>query len=322
MQVLKEHGVFIDSCPDTTSAVILLTHAHSDSYHALRHRVVYASETTARQLRRIQSSVPAVEPLFLVPGEWYSVQGGRVHRDVQGKNSWVVLATDHCPGSLGFWFPQLGVLYLGDTRLPASLLRTLERVVQGAEVRHLVGDGFAGSCGSSPAASGAAVTTWLQAWRHLQLRLVCPHSGTLQFLAQHVCGDWLAAPEVRPELQFLASELPSCSECPPVQLVATPRCRDPAAACSRYMANLPAKSYRAVVHPADVGELPLGTTVTVVPSALWFDVNRADPQLAYWHTETCTLRLFVGFHASPAETQKLRRLFPRSTFERAPGRPL
>ena len=122
METLERHHIAIDAYrplfPDETT--FLLTHLHADHANipAGFTGVVYASVATGAL-----ASIPQVRAI-LEPGGWY-----RTHRH---HLPFRVVDTAHTPESIGFFFPTLAVLYVGDGTVPSfPLYRSLTVVYDG-----------------------------------------------------------------------------------------------------------------------------------------------------------------------------------------------
>jgi hypothetical protein len=104
MEILERHSVAIDTWsplfPEDTT--FLLSHVHTDHANIPKtfKQIIYASIAT-----KTLFSHPAVESILL-PGQWYQTRVTHL--------SFQVVDTLHTIDSIGFYFPSLGVLYLGD----------------------------------------------------------------------------------------------------------------------------------------------------------------------------------------------------------------
>jgi hypothetical protein len=104
MEILEKNYIAIDSWSPLfpTLTTFLLSHVHTDHANIPKtfKQIVYASDTTQTLI-----SHPAVRSV-LTPGCWYRTH--RYHLPFK------VVNTMHTVDSIGFYFPSLSVLYLGD----------------------------------------------------------------------------------------------------------------------------------------------------------------------------------------------------------------
>lgn len=321
------HCVFIDQPPSSTG-VVLLTHAHSDSYGALRSQTVWCSAETAWLMAPKGTSAPRTHSLFLEPHVTYSVvtaPGGftvrRYNRGSRVETVFTPFATEHCAGSLGFWFPREGLLYVGDSRCSKDLLQGLRSLVQPLPVRHVVGD-FLWADYKFP-----ALATSIQQLQNLlthllktftRVKVLCPHSGTLWAMAllPSVCWSvgvktawskvdvlqlarYLAPKHCsrKSRSRIVVGSVEQCKTCPP--------CSNNPAEYTKY----------------DLDTASNGQEATVLLSAAWFLVHGLEPESVYYNAASQTFRTFVAFHADQGETYALQKQFPKATFSAAATRP-
>jgi hypothetical protein len=165
MDVLESHYISIDSWsvlfPEETT--FLLSHLHTDHANIPKSFTfpVYASEVTGHLI-----STHSIRPV-LVPNEWYRTHIHHIPFQVH--------KTMHTVESIGFYFPSLSVLYMGDAT--QSIIESIPRpltVIYDGLYEHL----------------RQAVPTIAQSCTHIQKTLKdrCPvlqivHHGILSFIA-------------------------------------------------------------------------------------------------------------------------------------------
>jgi hypothetical protein len=127
MEILERHFIAIDTWaplfPEDTT--FLLSHVHTDHANIPKmfKPVVYASIATKTLIRH--TSVWSV----LLPGQWYRTQ--QTHIPFQ------VVDTMHTIDSIGFYFPSLAVLYLGDGIEPVIPCNRSLTVIYDALYEHI-----------------------------------------------------------------------------------------------------------------------------------------------------------------------------------------
>lgn len=321
---------FIDQVP-CNAGVVLLTHAHSDSYGALLGHTVWCSAETAWLMAPKGPLAPRTHPLLLEPHVTYCVAPSETARGeftvlrysqrASVETLFIPFATEHCAGSLGFWFPREGLLYVGDSRCSRELLGDLSALVRPLRVSHVVGD-----------------TLWVQyqfpalntsmrqlqgLFKHLlkrfeRVRVLCPHSGTLWAMALLPGVCWRVATKTawsKVDVLQLARHLAPkhCSQKRRSRIVvgSVERCED----CVSPSTN-PAE-YTKYALDAEIGS----SEATVVLSAAWFLLHSLAPETVYYHAASRTFRAFVAFHADRSETRSLRNQFPEARFSSAVTRP-
>jgi hypothetical protein len=165
MDILEKNLVAIDMWSPLFPArtTFLLSHVHTDHANIPQRFVhtVYASETTQTLLDH-----PAVQSV-LVPGCWY-----RTHLY---HHPFKVVDTMHTMDSIGFYFPTLSVLYLGDGIVPIIPHNQSLTVVYDAL--------YEGFTRAAPSAAQSCVLI------RETLQTKCPvlqvvHHGILSFIAQ------------------------------------------------------------------------------------------------------------------------------------------
>ena len=111
---LEERGVYIDSfrtTRDHKTATYLLSHYHTDHHRVPKQfsSAIHCHYALAPLLATTTRSY-----VFLVPGDTY--------RTVDGSTHYIPIAVEHSFESLGFWFPEWNVLFIGDGFLGPSVL--------------------------------------------------------------------------------------------------------------------------------------------------------------------------------------------------------
>lgn len=325
--------------PRGQQGVVLLTHAHSDSYGPLRAHVVWCSVETAWLLRDHRlGKAPKTHSLHLAPAIPYcvvpvtpprgvetpglfTVKRYRTGRHCRVTSVFIPFATEHCLGSLGFWFPREGVLYVGDSRYSEALQASVQSLVGKTSVYRVVADTlWAQHDFPSLTDSTAALQRLLVhlTRRYRTVKLVCPHSGSawvLGFLSD-VCWavDETAAWSKVDVLRLARHLAPAhCTHRKGAVVVSsTERCTH----CT-VIPTAPAQfvpyEWSARAHQ--------NTEATVVVSSAWFLLYGLDPSTVYYSPPAQIFRVFTAFHANQTETQALRAQFPRAVFTPAPTRP-
>lgn len=322
--------VFIDCAPHS-DGVVLLTHAHSDSYSAVRAHTVWCSTETAWLLAPKGKLAPRPHSLLLEPGVSYCVvtaptAPGRFtvarHRQRAGVETiFIPFATEHCVGSLGFWFPREGFLYVGDSRCSGKLLRDLSVLVQPRSVTHVVGDSLWAQH-EFPALE-SSVQQLQDLMTHLltrfdRVRVLCPHSGTLWAMAELKGVCWSVSSktawnkvDVLQLARHLAPKHCSQTQLSRVVVSSVVRC---GGSCTPPPSN-PVEYAKYITTSA-----ASGNEATVLLSAAWFLVHKLEPDTVYYHSNTNTFRAFVAFHADKTETLALKKQFPQARFSSAATR--
>ena len=112
---LEQVHIYIDRFPLSKQGTFLLTHLHSDHVRIPK-RFQYPIATTSPSI--LVSLFPHVTTTPLDLDTWYTTLSGV---------SYFVLRTEHAPFSCGFYFPSLGILYLGDGKMTSTLLDHVPR---------------------------------------------------------------------------------------------------------------------------------------------------------------------------------------------------
>lgn len=237
MQTLRNNGIFVDGFPASrfrqngkkttvrsqkassqpkNEPLLLLTHFHGDS---IGHVPKTVRSVLAPSQRKEHTGKNRPMPDLPLPASDASVFR-RSLRPLQpvlatdgSRITAVPFKTEHCDESLGFWFPQLRILYVGDSRISVEQLERCDAAVrfshhQPADVRTVIGDGLFHTCAVRfPPLSMSAL--WLAtafrraAEAEVAVQFVCYHSGVLDLLQnalQLLTGTEPAFPEVQPEL--------------------------------------------------------------------------------------------------------------------------
>ena len=117
MDILLKHGIHIDNFKiekQENVKVFLLTHGHKDHAKNDLKRftpMVHCSYLTSLLIKHKNT-------IFLVPNQSYIIHGIKIY----------VFDTIHCPGSLGFFFPDLRILHFGDSRVTSDLLQLFKKL--------------------------------------------------------------------------------------------------------------------------------------------------------------------------------------------------
>lgn len=110
-------GVVVgDRASSSGQGVYFMTHEHQDVPHR-RDRRTHASDVAAEYMRKVHGADQVV-PTFHYDAlpEWYTVDHGlQVY----------VFRTEHCCGSVGYFFPSTGCLFLGDGRITEQVFQDI-----------------------------------------------------------------------------------------------------------------------------------------------------------------------------------------------------
>lgn len=348
MDILQAVGIFVDTGPKKNKdfpPIVLLTHAHSDSYIPVKHHTVYTGRQTSSLIRALSLagnvSVPDIHDTVLVPGLIYcEIKDTGKLKPVRSTNIKsnvlrlvIPFETDHSPGSMGFFFPNVGVLYVGDGRITKHFIRLMKRVTlqyNGVGVRHIVGDAVFASkdhlVGFQFPTLQHSVLTFKKWVNHvsrlnIHVRVVCPHSGTVEFfkMAYPKRCQWTLEPTewLKSDVYLLAKSVsvhrPTSKRHPTKELVPLAKCLDPQFLCSEYRYNIPTQEYEEI-ELAKLSSFPPNQPLTICVTSLWFVANNMNPYAVYWHPHSNILRMFVSFHSSVVENQRLLQCFPGAQF--------
>lgn len=306
MDVLHQNGITVDDFRDRSAPVelALLTHAHSDSRMGRLPKKLYCHP-------RVRSDLVALGYRHLEPGaDVFHFQ----RRDTPGRPllTTVPFPTTHCCGSTGFWFPNVGVLYVGDGRVDNHLLHTVRRVLTSdpvpcppPPVLRVIGDGlFDRVLGFPPLLT---VANWVLEWTQVGfLQFVCIHSGHTHFVHRFLQGRvHITCPAdaswTKKEVASVVKDLCTSGQRDvPNRLVLVPPKRERAPRPEEFVAVDPAQVPALVFR-----RVPESTPVTIVASAMWFVVYRRDPATVFWHEPTGQLRVCLSFHADALEKHLL-----------------
>ena len=251
MDVLRQNNVFIDcfsardaqKCKrkllgvkngqsDPTQGalrpLLLLTHFHGDSTSTISKGEQFAFvlapaafETSRNQLRNCTGLQGTRVP---EKAEEHAQGQDRFRRCLRpgepvfrsGLGQAYPFKTEHCENSLGFWFPRLQVLYVGDSRVSPEQIQRCQAAVQQSghraeNVRYVVGDGvYRGVQARMPSLQESARmaadflrrAASVSATSPLVVRVICYHSGVLHFVRQLLTG---AFPSAGPLVAFRVS---------------------------------------------------------------------------------------------------------------------
>lgn len=123
MEILKQQCIFIDDfrqTPANCAKLFLLSHSHTDHIDVRGLRTwkyeIWCSSITYHLIRPV--IVPEANLNIIQVGD-HTINGVRLR----------CFPTFHCPGSIGFYFIDLDIMFLGDTRL-ISRLHSLVKTIQ------------------------------------------------------------------------------------------------------------------------------------------------------------------------------------------------
>lgn len=220
MDVLRRANIFVDGFPFHFKAkllaskrepLLLLTHFHGDSTGAFSTRsgfqVFAPAEGSAvasfRPLRPKIDEGGGRVPFFKCLHAGHPVQFAKPDDSEWSPSTpdLVPFRTEHCRNSLGFWFPQLRTMYLGDSRVDTDQLTRCQQAVQStghgnSDVQYIVGDGVYSTIDVSFPSLSDAKQRLLELLDALEsfmvepgsvtptvvLHVVCYHSGVLHFV--------------------------------------------------------------------------------------------------------------------------------------------
>jgi hypothetical protein len=200
MEILERHHVRIDTFmalrpADTT---FLVSHLHTD--HAkIPKRFAYA--VYASELAGVLSTHPALRPI-LRPGQWYRTH--RFHVPFQ------VLATRHTLESIGFYFPTVCVLYMGDCT--ESIIPPVPRPLT------VIYDGLYEAV-DRPLPSLAQTCALVRQTLAICPRLQLVHHGILTFIADSCATRFRLHASVPPMVRQTATQLQMLDDASPYLLV-------------------------------------------------------------------------------------------------------
>jgi hypothetical protein len=260
---LLKHGIHVDNFQfDSIEKVnlFLLTHGHSDHSKSSLKRfkpMVYCSYLTSLLINH----KPVI---YLVPNQWYEVN--KIH--------FYVFETVHCPGGLGFFFPDLGILHLGDSRISPSLLtlfKELKPQIILYDNTHSYYKGMFPSIETSSMLLNSVIKEELEEKKKPTIRLCVPHIGALLLLH-------LLHLKVKPEIDSLKPHV---------------------------LIMLEALKLRDDKSPVIIVGMK-ADNIEIMPSSQYFVINKLDPNhIVFDKAKNNLIRLFASFHAGFSEISLL-----------------
>ena len=193
---------------------------------------------------------------------------------------YTVFSTEHAPYSCGFFFPTLQLLYLGDGRVSTITLMNIREL----KPRHIMYDGLF----ENVDLCGREDTTILKDTLHTVKAIYCVHYGILWYIKKFV-----------PNILFRCDE----NSLNPL-LLRTLKLLNLYDSTSKYI----------LLGPTCNLHIP-----HILPSALWFIVNKKNIQKTY--TFGFVTRVFASCHSTPSHINKLRSISSH-TLEPIKTRPL
>ena len=258
--LLCKYGVHVDNFkldPTEKIKVFLVSHAHRDHVPSSLKRFpfpIYCSRLTA-------TMVEHPEKFILHPDKWYEINGIKIY----------VFETVHCPGSIGFFFPKYDVMYLGDTRVSTSLLKTIHSLDPGKilyDNTHQMFEGMFPSVETSAIMLQQIISEMQISRKKKTIYLCLPHIGSILLISllniKVNCDDSLK-PTVRDLLHTM---------------------------------NLVDEDSQVTA----VGMKFKG--INIMPSSQYFVVNELDPHTVLYINKNET-RVFASFHAGKSELHLL-----------------
>lgn len=272
MDILSQNCIHIDSFKLSPKAyacakIFFLSHVHSDHTGPSLSKFtkpIYCSSFSADWLEQAH---PEVDIVVVHRNKWYQENGV----------SFYVFNTKHSPGSLGLYFQEWDILYLGDTRVT----HTMSCLVSCLKPEHIIVDHLFSEWKTSiPSFRESCSLLWLaldlQKKRGSKpVRLGLPHLSSILLLKSCNLRVGIEETTLKPMVRFGIDKLGLVDTSPKPEVVAV----------------------GLTAHHIDV-----------LPSSMYFIKYDENPfNIIEDRDQRHMLRVFASFHVSHAECRKLRR---------------